>query len=188
MKKTSESELLDLIDPDGKPTGEMKPRDAVHRDGDLHATVHIWVLDGDHRLLLQKRAPHKLAHPGMWDISCAGHIPAGETSRYAAVKELHEELGLRIAANALLYAGSATTRYTHSRDDRIWTDHERHDIYVLRLEDPRIAEIRFIDGEVTAIAWQSLNKFFQRIHGGDPTLVQHPEAYRLMASYFARTI
>jgi hypothetical protein len=38
-------EHFDVLTPDGTPTGVSKPRSDVHRDGDWHACVHIWVID-----------------------------------------------------------------------------------------------------------------------------------------------
>ena len=37
------AELFDVVRADGTPTGEVKPRAAVHRDGDWHRAVHVWV-------------------------------------------------------------------------------------------------------------------------------------------------
>lgn len=43
------------------PLGVRKPRFAVHRDGDWHRSVHVWLTDGQ-SLLLQRRSTHKV-HP-----------------------------------------------------------------------------------------------------------------------------
>ena len=85
-------ELIDIVRPDGMPAGVVKPREQVHRDGEWHRTVHVWVINGAGELLLQKRADEKASYPGMWDVSCAGHIRAGDTSLKTAVTELAEEL------------------------------------------------------------------------------------------------
>ena len=37
-------EEFDVLDAEGRPTGRVKARSAVHRDGDWHAAVHVWVL------------------------------------------------------------------------------------------------------------------------------------------------
>ncbi|MBN1308375.1 MAG: NUDIX domain-containing protein [Chitinispirillaceae bacterium] len=54
-------------------------------------------------LLLQKRSPFKETFPGLWDISAAGHISAGDSSRETAVRELREELGISLKSNALRF-------------------------------------------------------------------------------------
>jgi isopentenyldiphosphate isomerase len=53
----------------------------VHRDGDWHRSVHIWVLNSEKgELLMQKRVAFKDSWPSHWDIGCAGHVSAGDTS------------------------------------------------------------------------------------------------------------
>ena len=60
-------------------------RSAVHRDGDYHRAVHVWIFaESTQQLLLQKRADCKDSWPGLWDISSAGHVSAGDTSLITA--------------------------------------------------------------------------------------------------------
>ena len=94
------SELLDLRKEDGSRKGETKERELVHRDGDLHGTSHVWLVRyradrGSADVLLQKRSAHKDSFPGCYDISSAGHIPAGQDFRESALRELREELGVK---------------------------------------------------------------------------------------------
>ncbi|RWW44042.1 hypothetical protein BHE74_00050230, partial [Ensete ventricosum] len=57
----------------------------VHRDGDYHRAVHVWIYsESTQELLLQKRADCKDSWPGQWDISSAGHISAGDSSLLSA--------------------------------------------------------------------------------------------------------
>lgn len=41
------AEYFDLLSPTGEPLGITKERNAVHRDGDWHPSVHIFVIQGD---------------------------------------------------------------------------------------------------------------------------------------------
>jgi hypothetical protein len=60
-------------------------RHLVHADGDYHGAVHVWIyVESTGELLLQKRADRKDSWPGLWDISSAGHISAGDTSLITA--------------------------------------------------------------------------------------------------------
>ncbi|KAB2004860.1 hypothetical protein ES319_D11G229900v1 [Gossypium barbadense] len=69
----------------GKKIGGSKPRGDVHRDGDYHKAVHVWIFtESTQELLLQKRADCKDSWPGLWDISSAGHISAGDSSLITA--------------------------------------------------------------------------------------------------------
>ena len=74
-------EWLDVVDEKGNPTGERVERKEAHRRGIRHRTSHVWILreqEGEVQVLLQKRSQGKDSHPGCYDISSAGHIPAGK--------------------------------------------------------------------------------------------------------------
>ncbi|KAB2077160.1 hypothetical protein ES319_A06G083600v1 [Gossypium barbadense] len=82
-------EYLDVLTKIGKKIdkkiGGSKPRGDVHRDGDYHKAVHVWIFtESTQELLLQKRADCKDSWPGLWDISSAGHISAGDSSLITA--------------------------------------------------------------------------------------------------------
>ena len=81
------NEYIDVISPDGNLTEISKPRSEIHQQGAWHRSVHIWVLNDNKELLVQQRAFEKESHPGLWDVSCAGHITAGDVSPQAAVRE-----------------------------------------------------------------------------------------------------
>ena len=88
-------EILDVVDETGAPTGETVERTEAHREGVRHRTAHVWIArnrNGRIQLLLQKRCMQKDSFPGCYDISSAGHIPAGEEYIPSAIRELKEEL------------------------------------------------------------------------------------------------
>lgn len=88
-------ELFDLLTADDQPLHQTKARSLVHRDGDWHCAIHIWVIHPvTGKLLVQQRSATKDSHPSCWDVSCAGHLSAGETSDQAAQAEIGEELGI----------------------------------------------------------------------------------------------
>ncbi|KAL0922058.1 hypothetical protein M5K25_006019 [Dendrobium thyrsiflorum] len=96
-----DDELLDVLTKTGEKTGVSKPRGLVHRDGDYHRAVHVWIYaESTKELLLQRRADCKDSWPGLWDISSAGHISAGDSSLLTARRELHEELGISLPNDA----------------------------------------------------------------------------------------
>ena len=48
-----------------------------------------------YELLLQKRSHDKDSFPDCYDISSAGHVPAGSSVLDSAIRELSEELGIK---------------------------------------------------------------------------------------------
>jgi len=92
-------EILDVVDETGAPTGETVERTEAHREGVRHRTSHVWIArnrNGRIQLLLQKRCMQKDSFPGCYDISSAGHIPAGEEYIPSAIRELKEELNVTV--------------------------------------------------------------------------------------------
>jgi isopentenyl-diphosphate delta-isomerase type 1 len=77
---------------------DRKPRSEVHARGFLHRAVHVLVFNSRGEIFLQKRSMKKDRQPGVWDSSCSGHVDSGENYDETAVRELGEELGLKMAA------------------------------------------------------------------------------------------
>lgn len=90
-------EIFDVVDAEDRVVGRA-PRAEVHAKGLWHRAVHVLLFDRAGRVFLQKRSMRKDLSPGCWDSSCSGHLDSGEAYDAAAVRELEEELGLRVAA------------------------------------------------------------------------------------------
>ncbi len=102
------AEYLDVIDENGNLTGETVAREVAHREGIRHRTSHLWLLrkkDGVLQILLQKRSADKPSFPNCYDISSAGHIPAGGEFASSALRELDEELGITAEERDLIICG-----------------------------------------------------------------------------------
>ena len=59
-------EILDIVDDNGQPTGEVIDRVTAHREGILHRTSHVWLVrikDGRQQVLLQKRSEVAMTFP-----------------------------------------------------------------------------------------------------------------------------
>jgi isopentenyl-diphosphate delta-isomerase type 1 len=88
-------EIFDVVDQDDRVVGTARRAD-VHANGWLHRAVHIMVQRANGDVFLQKRSMEKDCHPGVWDSSASGHLDSGEAYADAAVRELWEELGLKV--------------------------------------------------------------------------------------------
>jgi isopentenyl-diphosphate delta-isomerase type 1 len=77
-------------------------RREVHATGLWHRAVHVLVFDSGGRVFLQKRSMLKDLSPGLWDSSCSGHLDAGEEYDAAAIRELGEEIGVKLERDAAL--------------------------------------------------------------------------------------
>lgn len=99
-------ELLDVIEPDGTPTGRRTRRE-VHDEGLWHQVFHCLLIRSDEpaRVVLQQRHRGVRSFPGKLDLSATGHLSAGE-SPLDGIRELEEELGVTIDRAALVPLGT----------------------------------------------------------------------------------
>ncbi len=100
-------ELFDLYDPSGKPLGQSKPRGEVHRDGDWHRSLHLWlwtISERDPLVIFQRRSMTKDTWPGALDVAVGGHFRSGE-SLAETLREADEEIGLHIGVTGVVRLG-----------------------------------------------------------------------------------
>ena len=133
MHQNDPTELLEVFDAGGRPTGRGRPRAAIHLSGDWHQAFHCWIVrHAGREVVLQKRALAKDTFPGCWDAAAAGHWRMGETAEEAA-REIQEELGLHVSFADLAYRGRerSARRFPNGLIDR-----EFHQVYVLVSDRP----------------------------------------------------
>ena len=150
-------EMIDLRNRDGSRTGEVKERTLVHRDGDLHGTSHVWLVRrrpdrGSADVLLQKRSADKDSFPGYYDISSAGHIPAGQDFLESAVRELGEELGIAAKPEELHFLFSHIGYHEQEFYGSLFKNHEYSYVYLYECDlEPQ--EMKLQDSEVESVLW-----------------------------------
>lgn len=131
------AELFDVYHADGSPAGYRKPRAAVHRDGDWHRAVHVWVMgqtdEGEGFLVVQRRGYEKDTWPGSLDVTVGGHYGAGETV-VEALRETEEEIGVRVELSQLIPLGIRIA--VGERPEEGIFDHELQDVFLYRDDRP----------------------------------------------------
>jgi len=173
-------ELFDLLNHQGEQTGQSKPRDQVHRDGDWHASVDVVVINSKSEILLQKRSATKEAFPNMWELSCSGHLSAGEDSVTAAVRELAEEVGIEAQTGELVHLFRVKEPQTLNLGTFI--ENEFKDVYLLKL-DVDLEKLALQSSEVTAVSWTCIPELEARVSAKDQSYVPHPEIYPRLFAY-----
>jgi isopentenyldiphosphate isomerase len=151
-----EDEFLNLIDDTAHLTDTSKPRSLVHRDGDLHPAVHVWIIrrrDQGIFVLLQKRSHEKKISPDCYDVSAAGHLSQGDEFRKAAVRETAEELGLKIHGSELEHIGLLESHYSEGDIN----DNELRSIYLYR-GTVHIEDLVLQSSEVSDVCWAEIDE------------------------------
>ncbi|WP_434035899.1 NUDIX hydrolase [Formosa sp. 4Alg 33] len=125
-------ELIDIVNIDGSYTGKTALKSEIHNKGYYHNTAHIWLYTSSGEILLAQRSYKKAICPGMWDVSVAGHVDAGETIEEAGIRETLEELNLTLTATDLKKIG--VFKCFQSYDSGI-RDNEFHHTYIAILRE-----------------------------------------------------
>jgi len=156
-------EFIDIVTIDGKPTGKSALKSEIHSKGYYHNTVHIWFYTKNGEILLQQRAASKIICPLLWDVSVAGHIDAGETIKSGAIREIEEEIGLRISESDLHKIG--IFECFQSYENGI-VDNEFHHTFICEL-NVAIESLIPQESEVEALKLITLDDFKSKLDNSD---------------------
>jgi 8-oxo-dGTP diphosphatase len=109
-------ELCDVVDEFGTRTGQVVTRGTKLATGEFYLVVHVWIRDENANYLIQQRSIHLTSDPGIW-ATTVGYVLAGEDSLTGAIREVEEELGIRLLPAQL----SRFDRHTmENRVEDIW--------------------------------------------------------------------
>ncbi|HUY70290.1 MAG TPA: NUDIX domain-containing protein [Candidatus Baltobacteraceae bacterium] len=134
-----EDEVVDIFDRDMNPLG-VASRRVAHEYALWHKSFDCFVVSSANggQVLLQRRGSKKTLYPNLLDATSSGHYTSGEGSE-AAVREIEEELGVKVAFEDLVSLG---IRLDLSRHHTSFAD-----IFMLRRDtglidySPSVAEI-----------------------------------------------
>ena len=143
-------ELLDIVDENGIPTGEVVEREKAHREGVRHRTSHVWIArkrDGRVEILLQKRSQDKDSHPGCYDISSAGQIP----------------LGIEANPEELIYCGVRKGMYEDVFYGRRFVDNQISNVYLLWKNDLEIEDYTIQESEIESICFMEFETCYEAV-------------------------
>lgn len=173
-------EYFDILDENGNKTGKIKLRSEVHRDGDWHKSVHIWIINDKGDILLQRRCATKDSNPNMLDISCAGHLTAGDESLSGAIRELKEELNLDVKPEELHFI---KTLKRNSKYTSTFINNEFDDLYILRTTKST-DDMKYQEEEISEIFFVPYKEFKNMVKNKKEDLLTHEEEFEILFNLF----
>lgn len=87
-------EIWEVLDKNREKTGKLIVRGTPMSTDEYHLVVDIWIQNSHGDYLITKRTPNK-SYPNMWTI-CGGSAVYGDSSLDAAIREVHEEIGIKL--------------------------------------------------------------------------------------------
>ena len=139
-------EILDIYDINKRKTGKTFIRgEGVLCDDEFVIGVQAIIINSKKEILISKRSSLKEIFPSMWECN-GGALLAGEEVVDGIVREIDEELGIKLDSSKAIYL--KTTK----------DNHRFKEIYLFE-KDVDIKDLKFIDEEVVDAKWVSIDEF-----------------------------
>ncbi|MFQ5508293.1 MAG: NUDIX domain-containing protein [Leptospirillia bacterium] len=123
----TDHDILDVVDADNQVIAQASRRE-IHEQGLMHRSVHIFVINDDGHLYIQRRGADKETFPNALDSAAAGHLDSGEGYHEAAARELEEELGLTSEQVNMFQVGELVATEDNGWEHvRFYLAHTRHE-------------------------------------------------------------
>jgi isopentenyl-diphosphate Delta-isomerase len=161
-------ELIDICDENNNLTNVQKMKSEAHKDGLWHRASHIWIYNSNGEILLQLRAKEKPFYPDMWDISAAGHISASEDPVTSGLREVEEEIGLKLKKEDLNF-------WMIRKNKAIFRDIKNNEFYYVYFFkfDGDINQLKLQKEEVKKIQFIPINKIEEELKINPDKYVPH---------------
>lgn len=163
-------ELIDICDEKNNLLGIQKMKSEAHRTGLWHRAAHIWIYNSKGEILLQLRAKNKLLYPAVWDVSAAGHVTAGEDPITSGLREIEEEIGLKVKQKDLQFVNIREARAIY-KDIK---NNEFYYVYFLKF-DGDIKTLKVQEEEVEKISFVSIKKIEKELKTKPEKYLPHGE-------------
>lgn len=173
----------EVLNDQGEKTGELKWYLDIHRDGDWHRGVHVYIMTDAGKILLQKRSKFVHTNPGLWENSCGGHVDLGETSIETAQKETREELGIDIPQDRFVKIATIIDQFSHVTElHGRCINNEFDDVFLVSVSDENIGIKTSVD-EVAETRWIHWRDFKAELETHPELHVPREEEHKLLFSY-----
>ena len=155
------SEQVILVDVQDNQIGSMSKVDAHRGKGVLHRAFSILVFDENDRLLIQRRAGHKITFPNVWANTVCSHplsVPneaddsiIGHGSKIAAIRKMEQEMGIVTGVIPIEDIHFVTRMLYRARADQIWVEHELDHILFARVHSS--IDVQANPNEISETCW-----------------------------------
>lgn len=165
-----QDELLFQVNEKNEVLGSISRGEAHSKKGVYYRTIYVLVFNKKNEVLIQKRSSTKDLYPNCWDLSVGGHVNWGDGYEETAVREINEELGLKMKKSDLITKGDVLVNLANSG--------EFFRVFEYKLKPGE--KINTLEEEVADTKWVSLQELKESINSGSlkwyPRPVQTIEA------------
>lgn len=145
-------EIIDVIDIKRTKTGKTAARGKKLGKDEYFLTVHVWIVNSNGEILIQRRSPNKKVCPDLWSVT-GGVVATGESSWDTCCRETLEEIGIDVSNAYAELIGQA-------KEPDEWGS--LVDVWLIKT-DFAITDTKMQVSEVCDIKWADLNEITKLI-------------------------
>ena len=158
-------ELVDIYNNKHEKLGYTKGRKELN-DGEFRLSCFVWIINSNNELLVQQRLATAKKCPNMWETASGGAVE-GDTPLSGAIREVEEELGIKINEENIRFIGS----YARVNDFV--------EVFLLK-DEIDVKKLKVDKEEVQNVKWMSINEFDELIEKG----IACDTGYTVFKNYF----
>jgi isopentenyl-diphosphate Delta-isomerase len=87
---------VDIVDDNNQPLNFRLPLAVANKKKTWHRGCHALISTPDGHVVVEKRSKNIIFSPSLVDVTLGGHVDPEETPEQAVMREIEEELGLRV--------------------------------------------------------------------------------------------
>ena len=144
-------EYWDLYNKDKQKIGKIHKRGNKMTPGEYFLAVNIWIINDKNEMLITQRHPDKF-WPLKWECT-GGAVLSGEDSYTGALREVEEEIGIKLKTNGKLIDAIVLKEYIK-------------DVYVFN-ENIKIEDTKLEEGSVINIKWVTITEFDEMVKNNE---------------------
>lgn len=144
-------EFVDIYNNLHEKLGYKKNRKELNK-GEFRLSCFVWIINSDDKILIQQRLSTAKKCPNMWETVSGGAV-SGEDAISGAIRELNEELGLKVNKKDLSFIGSFA---------RI---NDYVEVFLLKV-NVAIQDLKLQESEVQDAKWVTISEFEEIIKDG----------------------
>ena len=138
-------EYWDIYDRNGQKMGYVKEKGSALLPEEYHMAVEAWIVNNRGKILVQQRSGMCELLPNIWCMT-TGRIKAGEDSKTGCIREVAEELGIKVRNEDVQFI------------DRLIYYNMIWDIFLIK-KDVALSDLRLQYDEVAQVKWITPDEF-----------------------------
>lgn len=135
-------DLVEILNKQNEYTGEIKKRNEL-ADSEYRNLIHLWIIDDEGKILIQKRASAKKHYPNKWSIT-SGCVNSKESFVETCIREAKEELNVDIDVENLEYYMSFKKKPTVAQ---IFVLRQNVDLDKVIVQKEEVSEVKLVTKE-----------------------------------------